>query len=702
MEAAALPMNAPWLAAVRDLLAAELERLRARGVPAGDDQYRGLYISEDDAHRALGGLLGPGASGETAALDRARDALRRAIDDCGGPIAELTRMARLSPFEASCLALCYASEADVDLERVIAYAQDDVTRRRPRVELALRLCASPGERESARGAFHATAPLRRHRLVTVHDEPGQAHTPLLGQQLALERRVADYLSGREEVDAALASSVRVEEPAGGVPTAALPPDVLGRLQGLAHGDELRDQGVALLAGRDDERRLAAARALATGHGLRLLRADAVALASAMDALEGVRLADREAALQGAMLFFDRVDALDAATTPGLVDVLRDDRMSSLAVFGSATGMRWPGMTIDIPGLSVEEQVDAWIDALGGEAVDPAELGALAAKISLPARAIRDAVRSARGKARWRDPAGGAVVVDDLYAAAREQSMPILNDLATKIAPHYRWDDIVLPADTRAQLKEMCAHIEHKHLVYDTWGFGKKLAMGKGLMALFAGNSGTGKTMAADVIAGTLGLDLYKIDLSTVVSKYIGETEKNLRTIFTEAEASNAVLLFDEADALFGKRSEVKDAHDRYANIETAYLLQRMEEYSGTVILATNLKMNLDEAFMRRMHFVVDFPMPDEAHRRRIWESTLPPELPRRDDIDFAFLARQFKISGGNIRNIVLAGAFLAAADGEPLGMAHLIRATRREFQKLGRMATEADFGAYTRLLRTQE
>jgi SpoVK/Ycf46/Vps4 family AAA+-type ATPase len=225
-------------------------------------------------------------------------------------------------------------------------------------------------------------------------------------------------------------------------------------------------------------------------------------------------------------------------------------------------------------------------------------------------------------------------------------------------------------------------------------------MGKGMLALFAGPSGTGKTMAADVLAGALGLDLYRIDLSGVVSKYIGETEKNLSSIFDEAEMSNAILFFDEADALFGKRSEVKDAHDRYANIETAYLLQRMEEYSGAVFLATNLKMNLDEAFTRRLHMVVDFPLPGEVERRRIWQSTFPDAAPLEPDVDFDFLAKQFKISGGNIRNIVLSGAFLAADDGQRIGMAHLIRATRREYQKLGKMITEADFGPYVSLLRS--
>ena len=250
---------------------------------------------------------------------------------------------------------------------------------------------------------------------------------------------------------------------------------------------------------------------------------------------------------------------------------------------------------------------------------------------------------------------------------------------------------MLPSDTLAQLREMVATVRCRPQVYDHWGFGEKLALGKGLNALFAGESGTGKTMAADIMAGAIGLDLYKIDLSTVVSKYIGETEKNLDRIFNEAATSNAILFFDEADAIFGKRSEVKDSHDRYANIEISYLLQRMEAYDGIVILATNLRANLDDAFTRRLHFAVDFPFPEADDRERIWRLTAPPDLPLAPDVDFRLLAERFRIAGGNIRNIVLAAAFLAADQGQPVGMAHLLHAARREYQKLGRLLDEERF-----------
>ena len=212
--------------------------------------------------------------------------------------------------------------------------------------------------------------------------------------------------------------------------------------------------------------------------------------------------------------------------------------------------------------------------------------------------------------------------------------------------------------------------------------------------LFVGPSGTGKTMAAEIIAGELGLDLYKIDLSGVVSKYIGETEKNLSTIFQEAEQSNAILFFDEADAIFGKRSEVKDAHDRYANIEVNYLLQKMEEYEGITILASNFPKNFDDAFTRRLRFIVGFPFPEEVYRHRMWKSMFPPDAPLGQDIDFDFLSRKLKITGGNIKNIALNAAFLAAANAGVIGMKHLIRSTRREFQKMGRLCVKADFEQY--------
>jgi SpoVK/Ycf46/Vps4 family AAA+-type ATPase len=276
------------------------------------------------------------------------------------------------------------------------------------------------------------------------------------------------------------------------------------------------------------------------------------------------------------------------------------------------------------------------------------------------------------------------------AAARAQSGYDLASLTVKIEPTHRWSDLVLPDDALAQLQELCQHVILGDKVLRDWGFSERLPPGSGVNALFAGPSGTGKTMAAGIVARELGIDLYRIELAGVVSKYIGETEKNLDRIFNAAENSNAILFFDEADALFGKRSEVRDAHDRYANIEISYLLQKMEQYSGVTILATNLRANLDEAFTRRMAFTVYFPFPEEASRRLIWRQMWPSRMPRAADLDLDYLAKRFPLSGGNIRNIALAAAILAATDQKPVGLRHVFRALRREYQKMGKQISDTE------------
>ncbi len=311
---------------------------------------------------------------------------------------------------------------------------------------------------------------------------------------------------------------------------------------------------------------------------------------------------------------------------------------------------------------------------------------------LGAREVRPVVQMAHGLANLegRD----AVTLADLKNAARAQSQPRLTSLAQKITPRFTWDDIVLPLDRLAQLREIASQVLYQHVVYEEWGLMEKASLGRGVAALFAGLSGTGKTMAAEVIANDIGLDVYKIDLAGLVSKYIGETEKNLSRVFQEASDTSAILFFDEADAVFGKRSEVKDSHDRYANVEISYLLQRMEEYDGIVILATNLRSNLDDAFLRRMRAIVEFPFPEVEDRLRIWQRTLAGPAPLAADVDLGFMARQFRMSGGNIRNIVLLAAFLAASERRPIGMSHLIHAAKREYQKLGRLIAESDFGGW--------
>jgi AAA+ superfamily predicted ATPase len=697
MTGAIHPAVAMGLEAIRSLLAVEVNRLREQGVPAGQDEFRGLYVGEADVDRALNREADPEVVHERIA---ALNVIAGVAVPGPGPLGTLVQHARLSTFETSVVLLALASEADLGIERVISFAQDDVTKKRPRVDLALRMLSRGEDEVDCRRAFEADSALRRYLIISLQEEAGQALTPLIGRSIALDARVSSFLLGGRGLDEdLLPHSLLVRERAD-APPLALPANLTAQVEALCSlpPDSLDPPHIGLY-GPDRAQRLAVASRLALASGLAAVRVDAATAAAALGFDIALTRALREAAFQDAALFFDNLDTLTPADQARLRERVEAGVPARLAIFGSTNNPQAPALNIELTEPDFDARVALWQTTLPSPSpVTIDELYSLAGKFRLSVDGVRDAVVSANGIARWREPQAPQVRIEDLYAAARTRSTPILNDLARKITPHYKWDDIVLPDDTREQLREMCAFVEHKHQVYDVWGFDKKLAMGKGLMALFAGNSGTGKTMAADVIAATLSLDLYKIDLSTVVSKYIGETEKNLKTIFQEAESSNAILFFDEADALFGKRSEVKDAHDRYANIETAYLLQKMEEYSGAVVLASNLKMNLDDAFLRRMHFVIDFEMPDETQRLRIWQSTVPPEMPLAGDVDFAFLARQFRLAGGNIRNICLAAAFLAADDRTDVTMRHFIRAVRREYQKLGKMVTDAEFGAFRELL----
>ncbi len=681
------------------LLHAEIDALRAAGVPVGEDDYRGLYIPEREVDRLLQATPFPAGRGRPSAVGEAlRSELTALVERASGRLRRLIDLGPLGPFEVGCLFVCLASEVDPGVERLLAYAQDDVTRRRPCVDLLLRLVGADGYEQ--REALLPGAPLLRHRLVRLLDEPGHSQTSLSSRYVALDPRVVEYLLGNDALCDPVAHHAELLAGAGDG-SGLLDPELRAALGALGQGPEENRPRSLAVRGSDNVLLRAAASAIGAGCGVPVLAVDAPALAAEIGAEAGFTLVIREAMMQEAILLLESADSLEFADRARLALQLEAQRPLRLAVVGMGSDADWPGFRVDIGELDFDRRRRLWDEALPHETEELSEaVGSVAAKFRLGVEGIRRAGEQAVISARWRDPPAGRPSAGDLHAAARSQSTPILSGLARKITPHYRWDDLVLPNDALEQLREISARVEHRHKVYESWGFERKLSLSRGVIALLAGNSGTGKTMAADVMANAVGLDLYRIDLSAVVSKYIGETEKNLDAIFREAERSNAILFFDEADALFGKRSEVKDAHDRYANIETAYLLQRMEEYSGIVILATNLKMNLDEAFVRRLHFVVDFPMPDEPFRRRIWEGAVPAEAPLATDIDWDFLARQFKVSGGNIKNAVVAGAFLAAGEGGPIAMSHLIRGMRREYQKLGRMVTEAEFGKYSTLLQS--
>ncbi|MDD3244454.1 MAG: AAA family ATPase [Eubacteriales bacterium] len=342
----------------------------------------------------------------------------------------------------------------------------------------------------------------------------------------------------------------------------------------------------------------------------------------------------------------------------------------------------------------EERLALWkwaaTSALLGEDV---RLEEFAVKFHFYPRQILSALKEAKTLA-------GQSAIDAalLHRCCYGQATHKLDALATRVRPVYQWDDLVLPEAQCALMREACAHIQYRHTVYHTWGFERAVSYGRGLSMLFSGPPGTGKTMAAQIIANQLHMEMYQIQLSQVVSKYVGETEKNLRAVFQEARRSNGILFFDECDALFGKRSEVKEANDRYANAETAYLLQQIEEYDGVCILATNLMQNIDAAFLRRIRFVVHFPFPDAATRKALYQKMMPPEMPRDDKIDLDFMAEKFPLAGGNIRSIVLQAAFLAAAQGTAVGMAQLLRAAVNEMQKNEIIVVREDLREYADLI----
>jgi SpoVK/Ycf46/Vps4 family AAA+-type ATPase len=345
----------------------------------------------------------------------------------------------------------------------------------------------------------------------------------------------------------------------------------------------------------------------------------------------------------------------------------------------------PAIRLDINKPSAAEQRSLWQESLGTMAPQlNGQVERLVSQFNLGMQAIHATSAQVLTAESQEEESVGLM----LWDACRVQARSRLDDLAQRIDPVASWNDLVLPEPQLQSLRDIAAQVHQRTKVYEHWGFASKGARGLGISALFAGASGTGKTMAAEVLANELRLDLYRIDLSQVVSKYIGETEKNLRRVFDAAEQGGAVLLFDEADALFGKRSEVKDSHDRFANIEISYLLQRMEAYRGLAILTTNIKSVLDTAFLRRIRFSVQFPFPDAAQRARIWQSVFPASTPT-NNLDMYKLAR-LNVAGGNIRNIALHAAFLAAHSNEAVRMTHLLYAARSEYAKLEKPLSEAE------------
>jgi AAA+ superfamily predicted ATPase len=695
----------------------QLEQMHPAGSPSGE--LKGLVISDEEVADLLRRSQG---SPPFAAVPPSEDAreLWTAIREIGDGIAKrreaslaqrvslrlvtLQQIFRLSDFEIACLLVCLAVEVDPRYERLYAYLQDDVTKKHASLDLVLNLtCHTLEEKILARERFVGSAPLIRYRLLRIADDPSRIGEPLLARALRVDERIARYLLNSDAPDPLIAGFARCVEPEAMADDATMHSEILLKLRALTV-PQLSSAQTTLLYfhGPYGAGLQGTAEALCTSSHTSLLCVDLDALLTnhTSGANADLALAVREAMLRGSTLYLYGFDLLLAEDKAALRrSLLRElDAFRGLVILAGETDWYPHGELGDREFIAVEFsrpdfaiRTELWRRELGPNASPELDYAELANKFRMTEGQIHDAVRSARQFARWRDPSSPQISMSDLYEACRVHSGRKLSSLGRRIKPRHHWDDLILPEDRARHLREICNSVKYRSVVFDQWGFDGKLSLGKGLNMLFAGPSGTGKTMAAEIMAGELGLDVYKIDLSSMVSKYIGETEKNLSRVFAEAEASNAILFFDEADALFGKRSEVRDAHDRYANIEINYLLQKMEEHEGVVILATNFRKNMDDAFVRRLHFTVEFPFPNEADRRRIWERIWPKETPQSAELDFEFMARRFEMPGGNIRNVALAAAFLAASDGGVVTMSHLLQGTRREFQKMGKVVTQNEF-----------
>ena len=726
-------MTAQYYSTSLDHILAELERIdlliqsqvyRARHNHQTDSEFQGLYITESEIDALLTQPAGlPHWSGVDAEPSEYGAGLEKITADIENKkaqsitsgvklrLCELEKTFQLNTFDKDTILICLAPEIDLRYERMFAYLHDDVTKKRPSVDLVLNLLTgSLMQKVECRQRFLPDSPLLANQLISLFEDPSNQPPPFQGKYLKLDDQIANYLLGAQGMDDRVSDCGEIITPRKQLDNVILSHGIKSHLIQLLQSRDINTHKLIFyFQGVYGVGRQITAEAVCKQLGKYLLKVNTSLLLklSDNDFEHTINLLNREASLHAAALYWKDFDSL-----------LAEDHRFKLENFNRAVNEQNDltflvgnsafeptdafhdkhFIRIEFPIPEYQQRIELWADALKTEPnVDDLEINAVASKFRFGGGQIRDTAETARNIALWRDPEKRELTMEDLYRACRLQSNRSLEKLAQKITPRYKWDDIVLPTKRKQQLREVYNAARYSPLIYSEWGFGEKLSLGKGLSVLFAGPSGTGKTMAAEIIAGELGLDMYKIDLSIVVSKYIGETEKNLARIFAEAETANAILFFDEADALFGKRSEVRDSHDRYANIETGYLLQRIEEYEGVVILASNLSKHMDEAFVRRMHFNIEFPFPKDKDRVRIWRGVWPDKTPLSKDLDLEFMANRFELAGGNIKNIALASAFLAADDGGVVNMNHLISATQREYEKMGRVIMEGEFGKYNRV-----
>jgi hypothetical protein len=712
-----LDKNNAYLAASLEWLRLRLERLSPPAAPAAPvmqdatpvaqaqaDPGKGAAAKSGPLHRWLyGPENNPEDAPRTEAIllpssvphsfdERVRDAAdkRTAAAAAMDPPPALVSLAErfgMSVFERETLLLCAAMEFDLGIGALCANAQGAASRNYPTFGMALAMFDDVGD--ASWDAFSAHRPLRFARLLEISQPSG---TALTASPLRADERVVNFIKGLNVVDDRLAGLLR--------PVPAVDPSsfskreqeslaaVLDRLRLAASQSYVP---VVQLAGADAWSRAALAQQVAQTLNRKLYRLSLEALPTQAADLELVaRLWQRESILLGVALYIDAEGAEGASgdVSSALLRLLSQP-LGLVLVGVRETRLRLSGesFTVEIGASSSSEQFETWKTALASH-IKPEEIDGVA---SILAGQFRLNLHDVGAVAQLAIGSSGAEqdLPKLLWEGCKELTRPRLDALAQRLDAKAKWDDLILPSEQMRLMRQIAGQVRDRYKVYEQWGFSSRMNRGFGISALFAGESGTGKTMAAEVIANDLDLHLYRIDLSAVVSKYIGETEKNLRRVFDAAEQGGAILFFDEADALFGRRSEVKDSHDRYANIEINYLLQRIESFSGLAVLATNMKTALDPAFVRRLRFIVDFPFPGIAERKLMWARSLPPETPA-EGLDYDRLAR-LSITGGNIHSIALNAAFAAAGSGRAVTMPVALSAVRMELRKLEKPINEAEF-----------
>lgn len=686
------------------------------------EEFRGLVISEQNVDHLLDNVdfLGDvwklddavAKSAETIdeELSKRQAEIRSRMEasaETGEKLAlqHLATCFGLSPAEVDILLIAIGPELDTRYETLYAYLQNDVTRKNPSVNLALDLiCRSEDEKIKARQLLSPDAPLIHHRLIELHEESYDRHPTELRQFLRIDPTVTRFLLERQLRQSGAAQLIVTEKEIDGLETSEVCRQELKNLADALdkNGTEL---AIVQMWGGLDAPLKDAAFALSNALHKDVLYAESRKLD--VDAATLIR----DATLWDNLLVVDRIDidlhdgeqAKEGQSESLLLKSVMESDLTVVFLRADEQFLKPPGSAhlwrVKVEPPDFAQRREQWQTALAK--VPDADADRLADLFTFGGEQIRQAASLAETCATLRDPDHSQCTMDDVLAAVRDLTTPNIERFAVPIEPRYEWKDIVLPAEQMKQLRSLAARVKFRSVVHNKWDFGSKMSRGRGLAAIFTGPPGTGKTCTAEILAKELSLRLFQIDLAAVLDKYIGESEKRLKLIFREAELSQSLLFFDEADALFGKRVEVNEARDHYANMQTNYLLQRIEQYQGVVILATNFLENIDEAFLRRLHCMVRFPFPEQKAREQIWRLQFPDKAPRAGDIDFAFLASHFNLAGANIRNVVLEAAFLAAQEEKPedriISMNHIIEALRNEYSnKLGKLIMKTDLGPYSR------